>query len=147
MLQALLADRFRLKVHRERKEMPVYALVVGNGGPRFAESPSDAVFSGFHGVNGRNQNMTLSKASMDVVAEEISNYGLDRPVVDQTGLTGFYYIKMEATPEYRMSRQADGERDISVFDAVQQQLGLKLKPSRALIEVLVVDHIEKPSEN
>jgi uncharacterized protein (TIGR03435 family) len=147
MLQALLADRFRLKVHRERKEMPVYALVVGKGGPRFAESPSDAVFSGFHGVNGRNQNMTLSKASMDVVAEEISNYGLDRPVVDQTGLTGFYDIKMEATPEYRMSRQADGERDISVFDAVQQQLGLKLKPSRALIEVLVVDHIEKPSEN
>ena len=145
MLQTLLAERFQLKVHRQSKDMPVYALVVGKSGPKFHESAPDAIFSGFHGLNGRNQSMTMTRLA--IVADEINNYGLSRPVVDRTGLAGTYDLQMEATPEYRINHEPDEQKDISVFDAVQQQLGLKLKPDRAQVEILVVDHIGKPSEN
>ncbi len=149
MLQALLADRFKLKVHREMREMPVYALVVGKNGPKFKESSADANPSGNYGVNGRNQTMSLSKATMEDVARDLRVY-VDRPVVDKTGLKGNYDIKMEATPAFRISRNPDNPSDpgdISAFTAVQEQLGLKLEAQKALIEVLVVDHVERPSEN
>lgn len=88
MLRTLLAERFNLKVHRESKEMPVYAMVVGKNGPKFKESPPDVVFRGNHGVNGRNQTITLSKATMELVAREMrSSFGVDRPVLDRTGST------------------------------------------------------------
>ena len=147
MLQTLLADRFKLTVHREMKEMPVYALVVGKNGPRFKESAPDAAFTSHHGVNGNNQTLTLVKVTMESLAEEFKNYFMvNRPVIDKTGLTGTYDIKFEATPEFRINRDSDADR-ISVFTAVQEQLGLKLEPQKAQVEVLVVDHIEKPSEN
>ena len=145
MLQTLLAERFNLKVHREMKEMPVYALVVGKNGPKFKESAPDATFVSNHGVNGRNQNMTLSKATMESVADDIRNF-LDRPVVDKTWLTGTYDVKMEATPGFTINNDPD-LRDISIFTAVQEQLGLRLEAQKAMVEVLVVDHVEKPSEN
>jgi len=149
MLQALLADRFKLKVHREMREMPVYALVLGKNGPKFKESAPESNFSGHHGVNGRNQSMTLTKATMQHVTEGLQGY-VDRPVVDNTGLTGTYDIKFEATPAFRLNRNPDQPSepgDISAFTAVQEQLGLKLEARKAKIEVLVVDHVEKPSEN
>ena len=147
MLQTLLADRFKLKVHREIKEMPVYALVVGKNGPKFKESAPDAVWSGRGTVNGRNQAMAQTKATMDDVAETIRNNGfLDRPVLDKTGLTGTYDFKIESTPEFRINNNPE-LTDISVFTAVQDQLGLKLEPQKAPIEILVVDHIEKPTAN
>jgi uncharacterized protein (TIGR03435 family) len=153
MLQALLAERFKFKFHREMKDIPVYALVVGKTGPKFRESIPEALEAAgatpvnLHGVNGRNQNITMSEASMESVADFIMN-GLfaDRPVLDKTGLTGKYNIKLEATPEFRMNNNPQPE-DVSLFDAVQQQLGLRLESQKAGIEVLVVDHIEKPSEN
>jgi uncharacterized protein (TIGR03435 family) len=145
MLQSLLADRFKLRVHHEQRETPVYVLSVGKGGPKFKESAPDAQASGRHGVNGRNQTMTLTKAAMDDVAQNLWIYaGL--PVLDKTGLTGAYEIKFEATPYYRLNRDPDPS-DISVFAAVQQQLGLKLDAQKAMIDVLVVDHVEKPSGN
>lgn len=149
MLQALLADRFKLKVHREMREMPVYALVLGKNGPKFKESAPDAQPSGQHIVYYRNQIMKLSKATMESVARELDVY-VDRPVVDSTGLTGAYDIWMEATPAFRLNRNPDqpgDSGDITAFTAVQEQLGLKLEPRKAKIEVLVVDHVEKPSEN
>ena len=147
MLQKLLADRFNLKVHREQREMSVYALVVGKSGPRFKESGPDATYSGYGGVNGRNQYMKGSKVSMEWLAEMIPNVAfVDRPVVDKTGLTGTYDIRIEATPEFRINNNPD-LADISIFSAVQDQLGLRLEPQKALVEILVVDHIEKPSAN
>jgi uncharacterized protein (TIGR03435 family) len=147
MLQTLLAERFNLKFHHETKEMPVYALVVGKNGPKFKESAPDATFSGHHGVNGHNQTLTLVKVTMESLAEEFKNYfGVERPVIDKTGLTGSYDIKFEATPERRLHAEADPS-EISVFTAVQEQLGLKLEAQKAQVEVLVVDHVEKPSEN
>lgn len=148
MLQTLLADRFKLRVHREMKEIPVYALLVGKGGPKFKESAPDATESARIGVNGRNQSITASKKSMDELAEMIPNvFFLDRPVVDRTGLAGAYYFKIEATPESRMTGDDPDLKNISIFTAVQQQLGLKLESQKAMIEVLVVDHVEKPSAN
>jgi uncharacterized protein (TIGR03435 family) len=145
MLQTLLSERFGLKVHREMKEMPVYAMVAGKSGPKFKESAPDTPFVANHGVNGRNQNMTLSQVTMELLADEVGNYGLDRPVIDKTGLTGKYDIKFEATLEFRLRDPQPG--DISTFDAIQSQLGLKLEPQKANIEVLVLDSISKPSEN
>jgi uncharacterized protein (TIGR03435 family) len=145
MLQALLADRFKLVVHHEKREMPVYALVVGKDGPKFKESAPNAISSGSVGGDGRNQIVTLSKATMDAVAEQLRVFA-DRPVVDKTGLTGTYDIKLEATLWFAMSHDPQ-EGDISVFNAVQQQLGLKLVRETDMFDVLVVDHVEKPSEN
>ena len=84
MLQTLLAERFRLIVHREMRERPVYALVVGKSGPKFRESTSDSTFSLHGGVSGRNQRITVSKATMENLAEAIANsFFVDRPVVDR----------------------------------------------------------------
>lgn len=148
MLQALLADRFKLKVHREMKEIPVYALVVGKDGPKFKQSVPDAIESARIGVNGRNQNIAASKKTMDELAQMIPNiFFADRPVVNRTGLVGSYDFKMEATPEFRMTSDDPDLKNISVFAAIQQQLGLKLESQKAMIEVFVVNHVEKPSAN
>jgi uncharacterized protein (TIGR03435 family) len=148
MLQMLLTDRFKLKLHHASKEMPVYALVVGKDGPKFKLSPREAVESAHVGVNGRNQNLTASRKSMDELATMIPNaFSVDRPVVNRTGLPGTYDFKIEATPEFRMTTADPDLKNISIFAAVQQQLGLKLEPQKAIIEVLVIDHVEKPSAN
>lgn len=145
MLQALLAERFALSAHRDTQEMQVYALVVGKNGPKFKESAPDAAPTFLGTVNGRNQGVTATKLSMERLVQDLAIQG-DRPVVDRTGLTGAYDIKFEATPQFRLDRETQ-PGDISVFDALQTQLGLKLESVKAQIEVLVVDHVEKPFEN
>jgi uncharacterized protein (TIGR03435 family) len=146
MLQILLVERFNFKFHREQKEMPVYAMIVEKGGAKFKESPNDEVFVGNHGVHGRNQNLSASHMTMESLANEIGNTFVDRPVIDRTGLNGTYDFKIEATPEFRYNRDPQSE-DISVFSAIREQLGLRLDPQKANVEVLIVDHVEKPSEN
>ena len=147
LLQTMLEERFHLKFHREQREMPVYALVVGKSGPKFHESDSDADPKRFHGINGRNQYMDFKQATLQMVADELSGGGLGRPVVDKTGLAGKYDIRLEATPEFRINNNNPQPDDLSIFDAIQQQLGLRLDPQKAPIEVLVVDQMEKPSQN
>ncbi len=147
MLQRLLEERFNLKSHREMKELPVYALIVGKNGPKFKESSPDAGVISKHGVNGRNQTITLAKATMGSLADDIrGDFGIDRPILDKTGLTGTYDIKLEATPEFRINRGSTSDT-ISVFTAVREQLGLKLEPEKGPVEVLVIDHVERPSED
>jgi uncharacterized protein (TIGR03435 family) len=145
MLKSLLTDRFKLTAHHEQREMPVYALVVGANGPKFKQSAPDEKFSGFMGVNGRNENMTMTDAAMAEIARSIRNF-TDRPVVDKTGLTGTYDIKFKATPEFRIENSSD-PHDISIFDAVVDQLGLKLQSEKDMVDVIVVDHIEAPTPN
>jgi uncharacterized protein (TIGR03435 family) len=147
MLQSLLADRFQLRFHREMRELPVYFLVIGKDGPAFRETPSGATRRANHGVDGRKQTLDLSLATMESLAGEMRSYfSVDRPVLDKTGLAGLYDIKLAATPEFRLG---DGGEpgDTDIFSAVQSQLGLKLESRKADVEVLVVDHIEKPSAN
>ncbi len=147
MLQTLLAERFNFKFHREQKEMPVYAMIVEKGGPKFKESADDEAFVAYHGVHGRNQSLSASHMTMESLANEIGNsFFVDRSVIDRTGLNGTYDFKIEATPEFRYGINPQPE-DVSVFSAIQEQLGLKLDPQKANVEVLIVDHVEKPSEN
>jgi uncharacterized protein (TIGR03435 family) len=146
MMQSLLADRFQLKVHREMQETPVYALVLSKNGPKFKGSASDAVPMGHFHQETRNMVVTLTKATMDDVVHAITTAGLGRPLLDKTGLTGTYDITLTYTPE-RISRSSADPGDLSVFTAVQSQLGLKLEAQRAMLEILIVDHIEKPATN
>jgi uncharacterized protein (TIGR03435 family) len=148
MLQALLADRFRLKVRRELVEMPVYALIVGKGGPKFKPSSPDADPTVRVSPNcSSNYVVTMPKGTMEELARHLGG-GLDRPAVDQSGLTGTFDIKLIYTPEFRRSSRPEPDlSDISIFTAVQDQLGLKLEPRKAMMGILVVAHVEKPSEN
>jgi uncharacterized protein (TIGR03435 family) len=147
MLQALLADRFRLRFHHDSREIPVYALVLGKGGPKLRSSTPDSEYHVRIGVNGRNQFIEATKVTMDQLAAEIPNaLGSDRPIVDRTGLSGTYDFKLEATLLSRINRDPDAG-DLTIFTAVQEQLGLRLEPQRMAIQVFVVDHVEKPSSN
>jgi uncharacterized protein (TIGR03435 family) len=145
MLQSLLSDRFKLEVHHEQREIPVYELVLAKGGPKLKQSSPDEKFSGFNGMDGRNQTAALTAAPMDLIVGTISNY-TDRPVVDKTGLTGTYDVKFEATPAFRIDRNPD-PHDISILTALPEQLGLKLESEKDMIDVVVVDHVESPSPN
>jgi uncharacterized protein (TIGR03435 family) len=149
MMQLLLADRFKLKAHREMREIPVYALVVAKNGPKLTPSAADADPTAHYGPSGGQYRAFMPKGTMEDLRDAIASASLGRPIVDKTGLTGTYDIKLTYTPERRVNGLADPDlNDINIiFTAVQEQLGLKLEPQKAIIEVLVVDHAEKPSEN
>lgn len=142
MLRALLADRFMLKSHRETKDLPIYALVVAKGGSKMKEaSPEEVALSRIR---------TKGKGELDAVATSIDflpqylTSELDRPVVDKTGLTGKYDFTLRFAPGTSVEPDSDAA---SIFTAVQEQLGLKLEPSKAPLGVLVIDHVEKPGAN
>ncbi len=148
MLQSLLADRFKLQVHREVKDTPVYALVAGKAGPKFRESAPGAATTSQTTYDGPNLETLIPATTMERLAERIRlNAGLDRPVVDKTGLPGTYALKLQYAPRWRTASGDAELAAISIFTAVQEQLGLKLEPQVVPIEMLVVDHIEKPSAN
>jgi uncharacterized protein (TIGR03435 family) len=146
MLRTLLADRFQLKVHREMREMPVYALVVGMNGSKLKEGALDAEPSGYFHQKGRNLEITLTKASASDLVDAIGNAFLDRPVVDNTGLTGTYNVNLTYTPDIKANSEPDLS-DINVFQALEEQLGLRLEKRKQPVDVLVVDRVEKPSAN
>lgn len=145
MLKTLLADRFQLKAHIEKKQVPVYALVISKGGPKL-RPPSEPSHE-HHGVDGRNQFLETDSITMYDLADYIlGSFMTDRPVIDRTGLTGTYKLRIEATPEHRINGNPQ-PGDLSIFTAVQEQLGLKLEPSTAPVDILVIDSAQKPSEN
>jgi uncharacterized protein (TIGR03435 family) len=144
LLRTLLADRFQLRLHRESKETPVYALVVGKAGPKFKESAPDVTTGSRASVSLATVASTFTKSPMSSLVRLLSATA-DRPVLDQTGLTGFYDFKIEFARD--PAAAAAESSAVSLFTAVQEQLGLKLEARRAPIEVLVIDHAERPSEN
>jgi uncharacterized protein (TIGR03435 family) len=144
MLQTLLAERFQLKIHRETKEVPVYALVVGRNGPKLKETSADAPGNNFVRGSGAGLHMEATRGTMEQLARQLSNTA-GRPVVDKTGLTGYYAYTLDWIPA---SRTPEPDSDTpSMLTAIQEQLGLKLERARGPIEMLLVDHAEKPSEN
>jgi uncharacterized protein (TIGR03435 family) len=167
MLQSLLAERFDLKVHKEPKEVNVYALVptrpdskLGpkaqpwdgkcNGGQPPAIQPNRKMprCGAFFQASG----MSLEGATMAVLADMLSTpvANLGRPVVDRTGLTGEFTLQLEypfRLPGPAEAPAADDPLAPSLFTALQEQLGLKLQSARGNIEVLVVDRAGRPSEN
>jgi uncharacterized protein (TIGR03435 family) len=147
MLQALLADRFKLKLHREVMDTRIYALVVGKNGPKLTEATPDETAYARTGVEGRNYVVTMPHHTMGALAEILGNAGLDAPIVNRTGLSGTYDIRLTYTPQYRMSREDPDPAEISVLTAIQNQLGLRLEVQTMPMEKLVIDHVEKPTAN
>src|SRR5262249_44960362 len=149
MLQRLLVDRFKLKVHREMREIPVYALVVGKNRSKLKEAAEDGEATGHLRVVGRNYEITQPKATIDdIVQWLLTSAFLDRPVVNHTGITGIYDFRLNYTPDLRSNRDSDpAPSDVSIFTAIEEQLGLKLEAAKEMVEVLIIDHAEKPDEN
>jgi uncharacterized protein (TIGR03435 family) len=165
MIQALLAERFSLKLHFETKEQPVYVLVVGKIGKRSptglqittegscvrvdSSAPPDPKACGSLGM-GLNH-LEAQEISMARFAEALTRV-LDRKVIDRTGRPEKFNVSLQWAPDEHQALPSSDAIALppdtpSIFTAVQEQLGLKLEPSKAPIELLVIDHAERPSEN
>lgn len=149
MLQTVLAERFQLKVHHIQKDLPTYNLVIGKGGPKLKESPAEAKFN--FAVSGRG-NFGIRIVATHMTVQELLDHQLSgyaaRPIFDKTGLTASYDFTLEFETENVPAGQDDSNPAFSsLVTAVQEQLGLKLEPSTAPFDTVVIDHAEKPSEN
>jgi uncharacterized protein (TIGR03435 family) len=141
LLQAMFADRFHLTFHRENKESPIYSLVVAKGGPKLAVHSGEAQSAtGIHSRSGHDR-VNATKTTMKRLAEVLSQQ-TDRFVIDNTSLSGEY----DFTLEWASDPTADSQ-DPVIFTAIQEQLGLKLEPAKGPVEVIVIDGVERPSEN
>jgi uncharacterized protein (TIGR03435 family) len=165
MMQALLAERFSLKLHFETKEKPVYVLVVGKIGKRSppglqvttegscvrvdGAAPPDPKACGSLGMGGNH--LEAREVSMSRVAEALTRV-LDRKVIDRTGRPERFNVSLRWAPGQHQVLPSSDAMELppdtpSIFTALQEQLGLKLEPSKAPVELLVIDHAERPSEN
>jgi len=149
MLQVLLADRFKLGLHREMRELSVFALVIVKGGIKMqkaAEGGARGTISSSSRGDMKAQGVTMAKFANLLAAP---GFGLDHPVLDQTSLTDVYDFTLRWTPETTGEpRREEANAPPPLFAAMQEQLGLKLEPRKAPVEVLMVDHAERvPTEN
>ncbi len=147
LVRKLLAERFGFKQHSESREMAVYAITVAKGGPKLTASAGDpnANMSENDHENGGQRFMRMTNATMAEFALLMKFY-VDRPIVDQTGLTGRYDFQLQYT--FDESRApTDGTAAPSLFTAVQEQMGLKLEAVKAPVDVMVIDQVERPSAN
>lgn len=173
MLQALLDERFKAQVHRVTREGPIYTLVIANGGPKlqpFVEGtctpPGSPPVGGKPSCVGIMLQTRGTTATLDIAKTTIKQFAqslrLDRPVVDQTGIAGTFKVRLEFTPDSVTAPMypriapivpspetgADAATPgVTIFTALQEQLGLKLTAGRGPRAYLIVDHIERPSEN
>jgi uncharacterized protein (TIGR03435 family) len=147
MLQTLLADRFKLKLHRESKEMSVYALTIGTSGLKLQKSDDSCGARPTCGMGVAPGRLVAKYATMAALAATLGNM-VDRPVLDETGLDAHYDFEMKFDPtlikpyagQPTVTPSADAP---SIFVAIQD-LGLKLEPRRAPVEILVVDSANEP---
>ena len=171
MMQAILEDRFKLKIHRETRQGPVYELALGKGSPKlkpFQEGGCTPVVVGrslpsLAGPQHYCRNM-VSPRSVDFEGGTLSMFAgllnliLDRPVIDKTGITNYFEIHLKFSPDDSAAPRpattdpgspaaATAPDAPGIFQAIQEQLGLKLVPAKGPVDVLVIDHIERPSEN
>jgi uncharacterized protein (TIGR03435 family) len=144
LLQALLADRFRLACHRETRELPVYALVVAKGGSKLVTSKGNGLtIGGYYGK------LVAQGITVDGFARELAKR-VGRVVVDKTGIAGRFDVTLQWTPDEgpaMLNGAPIPDPPPSIYTAIQEQLGLKLEPQKGPVEVLVVDHVEMPTEN
>jgi bla regulator protein BlaR1 len=145
MLIELLADRFHLKAHLESRILPVYELVVARGGSRMKLSQEERTGTNWNQSDTNNNKvLTAKSASMDDLAQALSDE-VHRQVINKTALTGSTDITLKWADD--IAAEQGGANVISIFTAVQDQLGLKLQPSKGPVDTLVIDHIEMPTEN
>jgi bla regulator protein blaR1 len=171
LVQALLTDRCRLKVTHEVRELPIYALVVAKRGPKLrAAKPGDTYPNGLKGDNGQpighGDDFHFGRGSL--IAQgiplqawvDVLSFQLGRTILDQTGLKGKYDFNLHWTPDENADVPAGPGGDPngaggpapdilgpSIFTAIQEQLGLRLESTKGPVEVVMIDHIERPSEN
>lgn len=137
LLQELLAERFHLSVHRESKEEPVFALVLGKGGPKFHESSQQGGKAGF---TQRGYRFRFTNAEMSTLTGVLSQVS-GRKVLDETGLHGQYDFTLSYAPN-PANAAADGLPD-SVFTALREQLGLNLEAQKSQVEFIIVDRLDR----
>jgi bla regulator protein blaR1 len=155
MLQALLADRFKLVIRRDHKEIPVYAITVAKGGIKMEKSAVDEKDCGpdvpchdFMGGQGRGVHAKAS--SVEDLIGFVENWS-DRPMIDRTGLEGLY--KMDTDGWVPMRGPGGGNEGLddptrpTIFTVFEKQLGLKLESQKAVVETFVVEHVERPTGN
>jgi|SRR5215469_3676057 len=175
MLQSLLEERLKLKVHQETRELPVYSLIVGRNGPKLPEAGGECVAPAIpnarpeflpergkvpslpcDGISVRRNHIYGLNISVPILARDGLSITLQRPVLDKTGLNGRYFVELEWTPDEPPQPQTGAGNQVQttrdpagpdIFTAIQEQLGLKLEAIKAPVEVLVVDRIERPDEN
>ena len=140
MVQALLADRFKLMVHRETRELPIYALVVAKSGSKLQASKSNGLM-----ISSGSRYLNAQGVTVAVIAQELAK-NVGRVVVDETGIEGRFDVDLKWTPDDG-AVNGDADAPPSIFTAVQEQMGLKLEAQKGPVEVLVIDHLEEPSEN
>ncbi len=138
MMQSLLKDRFNLKVHHATRQMPVYTLVIAKDGSKLTESTTK---QGRGSV--RDGQIDYRDADLETLAYSLSG-AVGRIVLGETGLTGKYDLTLKWTPD---EERGSADAGPSIFTAVQEQLGLKLKSTTGPVDTIVVDHIERPSAN
>ena len=166
-MQTILEDRFKLKIHRETRQGPVYELVLGKGSPKLKPLPEGSCVPPVMGGplpplapdQKRCRNMVNPRGSVDMEGGTLSMFtgmlamALDRPVIDKTGLTGYFEIRLAFAPDDPATADPGAPAPIktpdapTIFQAIQKQLGLRLVPAKGPVDVLVIDHIERPSEN
>ncbi len=150
MVQALLADRFKLAAHTETRDLPIYALVAVKGGARLGESKFEGSTVSHNTTAREGQIEVESSNSLATLAEELSKE-VGRPVVDRTGIAGRYDLKLKWTlddaPASQSQNGSSADSAPSLFTALQEQLGLRLEPGKGPVQVLIIDHVEMPSEN
>lgn len=172
MMQTVLEDRFRLKIHRETRQGLVYELALGKGSPKLKSlqdgSCTPAVMGGplplLADGQRRCRNMVSPRGKVDIEGGTLSMLAgmlgmvLDRPVIDKTGITNYFEIHLLFSPDdFAAPRRATADPGApvavrasdapNIFQAIQEQLGLRLVPAKGPVDVLVIDHIERPSEN
>jgi uncharacterized protein (TIGR03435 family) len=164
MIRDVFADRFKLQAHVETQERPVYAMEVAKGGAKLqAAKPSGGTLivpamggSSIHPDEGwfgfSRTGIVAGNLTMEKFAAYLTTLNLGREVQDRTGLTGRYDLKLDFAPLTATAPSAESAAPApdaapDIFTAIQEQLGLKLEPARGPLRTLVIDHIEKPSEN
>jgi uncharacterized protein (TIGR03435 family) len=173
MIQSLLAERFKLEVSHTTKELPVYALVVAKTGPKLHEAKTgDTYPNGIKGPDGRpvggagmmrmGPGQLIGQGLPMASLAELLSQQLGRTVMDKTGLKGNYDFTLQWTPDQRPAAMPVGpvggssgadavpppdSSGPSIFTALQEQLGLKLESTKGPVDIIVIDHIERPSEN
>ncbi len=135
MLQAVLAERFKLAIHRETRMTEAYVLEAAEGGPKFQKGDAGPS-STDHGRG----NLIVANTTIDRFAELLSRQ-TNVPVLNRTGMEGSFHVRL------KWSRNTSLDDGPSLFTAIQEQLGLRLRPEKVPVEVMVIDHAQRPSEN
>lgn len=156
MLQKLIAERFHMTMHMEQRELPVFAVTLAKDGPKnMAENTSGGSLPSlfFRGAPGGIM-LPAKNATMKDFTGLLQEVVLDKPVVDQTGLKGRYDFNLTWAPDesqlggrFRPPANPPADAPPSLFTAAQEQIGLKIESTKAKVDVMVIDHVEKPSAN